>query len=79
MITLAKLTAYIQRATREDDVEHDIRPPMRQAVTMPLKLDGKDLGMSVYVAMSSFADVSLSDADVLRVAQEVGRRINSKP
>ena len=36
-------------------VEYDISPPMARAVTLPITLDGKDTGVSIYVAASPFS------------------------
>jgi hypothetical protein len=46
-------------ASNTDEVEQDIAPPMRLAVTMPLLFNGQDIGLVVYVAAPAFTNVQL--------------------
>jgi hypothetical protein len=40
-----------------DEVEHDIAPPMKASITIPVMLDGKRTGIAVYVAEMPAADL----------------------
>jgi hypothetical protein len=44
-------------------VEHGISPPLESSVTIPVLVDGKDIGVVVYVATSPFAKVLYPGAD----------------
>lgn len=50
------------------DIEHDIRPPLSCAVTLPVIIDGQDSGICVYVAATAFRP-DVDPADVSRVAE----------
>lgn len=43
-------------------LERDIRPPMQSAITIPVLIDGEDVGVVVYVARTPF----LSSANLSR-------------
>lgn len=60
-----------------DRVERNIRPLLRQAVTLPVRVGNKDLGLSVYVTSSAFAD-PISDQAVIDIAEMIARRFNGQ-
>jgi hypothetical protein len=61
-----------------DRVEHNIQPPMFQAITLPIQYDEKEFGVSVYVSVSLFASEFIADAKLQRIATEIARRINQE-
>lgn len=63
-----------------DRVEYNISPPMKAAITIPVKVDGKDLGVAVYLCTSPFtlgnpfgADLIAEIASRLAVTEDVPR------
>ena len=62
-------------AQKNTELEHDIRPPMAKVVTLPLLVDGKNVGVALYVALSSFAPM-ISGAEVKGIAEAVADAIN---
>jgi hypothetical protein len=67
-------------------VEHGIRPPMQQVVSLPLTIDGRENGMTVYVATSPWPALFgsgaidkavIDDATLTEIAKKIGNAINA--
>lgn len=41
--------------SHEEDVEHNLRPPFAQAITLPVLIDGEDVGIALYIVESAFS------------------------
>jgi len=59
---------------RAGDVERDISPPFRSAITLPVTVDGKPTGVAIYVTVSRFADSDFQDEGLMiEVASALSR------
>ena len=62
-------------------LERDIRPPMKSVITLPVKIDGKDHGIVVYVAMSPFAEETHelpSSVLIAKIASILAQRVQNE-
>jgi hypothetical protein len=53
------------------DVEHQIRPPLARAITVPVLVNGRDVGIAIYVTASPFCPVPVSDATLRAIAKRL--------
>lgn len=64
-----------------NEIEHNIRPPMKSCITLPVSIDGRDYGIVVYVAMSPFNDEEHelpSSVLVSKVAAVLAQRVQEQ-
>jgi hypothetical protein len=60
-------------------IERDIRPPMKTVITLPLIVDGSAVeGISIYLAVSAFAQDGPTDARLRTIAQEIAIKLQRK-
>lgn len=55
-------------------VEHNIQPPMRQVVTIPVRVDDGEI--VVYVSVSPFGNTAMSDSVLKKIAREIAVRLD---
>lgn len=53
------------------EVEHHLAPPVRQLVSLPVKRNGMDVGLVIYVASSEFAAVTVTDSLLVDIAEKI--------
>lgn len=70
-------TKTIDLYTGNTVVEHGIAPPMYAAVSLPLRLDGVEGGLCVYVMQSPWSTRHLPDAELQDIAREIARLVNA--
>lgn len=54
---------YTLNRVQARNVEANISPRMRMTVTLPVQFDGRDAGVTIYVAVSPFAELNLGTHD----------------
>jgi len=53
-------------------VQHGIAPPMHKAITIPLRLDGRDgHGVALYIAESGFKTKPLNDKELRAISDRI--------
>lgn len=57
-------------------LEHAIMPPMAQAISLPVLIDGRPTPLCVYVASSGFSPTAVTDTMVQELALHVAGAIN---
>jgi hypothetical protein len=55
-------------------LERDIQPPMRQAITLPVLINGSRSGMIIYVATSPFGE-QLTDTAFAATAEIISQKL----
>ena len=63
--------------THTSRLERGISPPMRLAVTIPLKINGRDSGVCVYLASNAFAMPQPDPFIFMNVAHQIVDAINA--
>lgn len=63
-----KVTVDLSRAL---DIEHEISPLMRQAVTLPVLIDGKRSPIAIYIVSSAWDRDGLTDQIFAAIAAEI--------
>jgi len=57
---------------RAEEIELQIAPPLKAAITIPVLVGGVDTGFVIYVAASAFVDATTENAAILR---EIAKRL----
>ncbi len=59
-------------------IERDIAPPMKFAVTIPVRVDDMDAGVVIYIAISPFGVPTDNYRECLNLMREVVDRLELK-
>jgi len=59
----------------EHRMEYEIAPPFSAAITIPVKVDGQERGIAVYVVVGTFAQRIPAGDSNAEIVREVARRI----
>lgn len=59
-----------------DLIETGINPPMRKAITLPLKGEELTSGLCLYLAQSPFSDEAVSDEELREIAEHIADMVN---
>lgn len=64
------MSTYELNKSRIEDVEHDVHPPLKIAISIPVIINDKDVGVRIYIGVSKFSNDNLNrEADLRRIAK----------
>lgn len=63
------MSTYTLDRSRIEDIEVEVSPPMKMAITIPVLVDGENTGLAIYVAASGFNNDKVRENELRRIAK----------